>query len=379
MNRSTIHKLLLARRHFELSKEHLDSENELSLGVGVNLLQDSVELFLQAVSEHVDAGVLSTTHFDKYFQLIDTKIAPKELPFRSRLFALNKLRVNSKHYGLAPAKSETEGLVVTVREFFDEVSDTILNNKFASISLVQLLRDGEVKNLLLEAEECFKSNNYEDCLINCRKAVYSRFESSYDISPYKDEQNPQGIGLLLLMRKAPVYARNREYIEKNVKDPTDFIVMDHNEIEIELMKYGIDSVAFWNIWRLTPEVWRADPNSDWVVKREFRKLEEDGLADRAEYVLDASISLFLAADKRVSATKSPDYRSYYITLKEPGAPIYEKADLSSKIIGYTPADKTKFFVDFSVDALNGEGIFWHIAHFENNPSLYGYIPADLID
>ncbi len=40
MNRSILHKLLLARRLYELSQENLSSANDLSLGLGVNLLQD---------------------------------------------------------------------------------------------------------------------------------------------------------------------------------------------------------------------------------------------------------------------------------------------------------------------------------------------------
>ena len=35
----------------------------------MNLLQDAVEAFLLAVSEHVNAGIQSGTYFDKYFAL----------------------------------------------------------------------------------------------------------------------------------------------------------------------------------------------------------------------------------------------------------------------------------------------------------------------
>ena len=148
MNRSLLHKLLLARRLYDLARENLSSVNDLSLGIGVNLLQDAVKSFLLAVSEHVNAGIQTGTSFEKYFDLINARIAPRELPFRLRLVALNKLRVNSKHYGLAPAQSETEGLLVTVREFFHEVTQSVLGLSFATVSLIDLLRDGEAKEFL---------------------------------------------------------------------------------------------------------------------------------------------------------------------------------------------------------------------------------------
>ena len=155
MNRSTLHKLLLARRLLELARGNLTATNDISLGVGINQLQDSVELFLLAVSEHLNAGVKERTAFDQYFELINQKIAPKELPFRVRLLALNKLRVNSKHHGLAPAKSEVEGLPTTVREFFDETTTQVFNRRFATISLLDLVKNTEAKELLNKTLEGF--------------------------------------------------------------------------------------------------------------------------------------------------------------------------------------------------------------------------------
>jgi hypothetical protein len=49
MTKSILHKLLLARRLYDLARENLSSANDLSLAIGVNLLQDSVEAFLLAV------------------------------------------------------------------------------------------------------------------------------------------------------------------------------------------------------------------------------------------------------------------------------------------------------------------------------------------
>ena len=81
MQKSIIHKLLLARRLLDLAGENLSSANELSLAIGVNLLQDSVEAFLLAIAEHVNAQIQGKTGFEQYIDLIDAKIVPKSLPF----------------------------------------------------------------------------------------------------------------------------------------------------------------------------------------------------------------------------------------------------------------------------------------------------------
>lgn len=378
MNRSTLQKLLLARRLYELARENTSAANDISLGIGVNLLQDAVELFLLAVSEHLNAGVRSGTNFDQYIDLINAKITPKELPFRPRLVALNKLRVNSKHYGLVPARTEVDGLQVTVREFFDDVASSILGLAFATVSLIELVRDGEAKELLRDAESAFGNGEFESCLVGCRKAIFVRIESRFDVAPFATDEEHRGFVSLFLGNKAPLYARNKEYIEKNVSNPTDFIVLDHNVIEMDLMKSGMDSVSFWNVWRLTPEVYRRKSGDEWVVKREFKKLEKDGIRERAEYVLDTTINLFVAADQKLAATKSPGYRKYYITLRQDQVPVYRKADTGSEVVATTPAGLTKLFVDYTVPALNGTGTFWHVFHPEEEFYLSGYISEDAV-
>jgi hypothetical protein len=376
MTKSTLHKLLLARRLYELARENTSAANDISLGIGVNLLQDAVELFLLAVSEYLNVSVKVNMHFDKYVELIDEKIAPKALPFRARLFALNKLRVNSKHYGLVPARSEVEGLVVIVREFFDEVSSSILGLAFATVSLIDLVREGEAKELLREAESAFFRDDFESCLISCRKAIFVRFESQFDVAPFKADEELKGLSRFF--NRAPLFARNKEYIEKHVADPTDFIVIDHYYFEMDLMKSGVDSVSFWNVWRLTPEVYRREGDDEWVVKHELHKFEEEGIRERAEYVLDSTINLFVAADQKLAAARSPEYRNYYVTLRQEQVPLYGKADSTSEVIATTASGLTELFVDYSVRALNGNGSFWHVVHYDEDMFLLGFVSEDVV-
>lgn len=379
MTKSFLNKLLLARRLYNLACENLRSTNDLSLSVGVNLLQDSVEAFLLAGAEHVNAQVQAKTAFEQYFDLIDAKIAPKTLPFRTRLVALNKLRVNSKHYGLAPAQSEVGGLVIAVREFFDEVASSVLGLSFATISLVDLLSNGEAKDLLKEAETAFLSGAYEESLFFCRKAIFVRIECDYDVSPFERGNDLSLRGIGILGRKSPHFARTKDYIEKNVGNATDYIVLDHSTIDIDLLKKGIDTVSFWNVWRLTPEVYREKKGSAWVQKRDFSKLEQEGVRERAEYVLDTVINMLVSADLNAAASRWTEPRRYFIDLKREGVPLFEKASLASVVTREVPSGIRKVYVDFSVEAIKGEGLFWHVSHYEEGCSLSGYVSGEEVE
>lgn len=377
MTKSTLNKLLLSRSHYHIAKENIESNSGVRLSIACNLLQDSVETFLLALSEHLNAGVGQRTDFDKYFELINEKIAPRELPFRHRLIALNKLRINSKHYGLEPAKAELAPLFTTVSEFFTEVTQASFGKAFATISLVDLLNDGEAKDFLRHAEAAFESQDYVNSLIFCQQAIFETFEWQYDAKHFIDGQN--ALGLLLVGSKVPYYARDKKYLEEMVKEPTDYVIYDHNNFEMELMKSGVDPVAYWNVWRLTPAVYRHGKDSPWVVKNEFQKLDSDGIKDRAEYVLLATTEILLTAAQNQSRTRSPDYCRFVLTLKHDSAPVYSKATKHSKVETITPTGVRTLHCDFSVEGLDGSGTFWHVTHWQDGVHAFGFIHEEDID
>jgi hypothetical protein len=158
----------------------------------------------------------------------------------------------------------------------------------------------------------------------------------------------------------------------------DCIVIDYNALDLELMRSGIDNVVYWNVCRLTPQVYRGT-RGEWMVKYEFAKLEEDGIRDRAEYVLDATINLFVAADQKLAATRSPTWRKYDVELRRDHIPIYSKADAESGVVATTPAGLKRITVDYIVPALSGSGNFWHVQHYDEDIQLYGYIFEDAVD
>lgn len=377
MNKSTLNKLLLSRSLYHMAKENVASASGIRLSIACNLLQDSVECFLLALSEYVSADIGQRTDFDKYFEQINLKIAPRELPFRLRLIALNKLRVNSKHYGLEPAKAELESLLTMTWEFFNEVTRTDLGREFATISLVDILRDGETKDLLRKAGSAYESQDYAQCLIYCREAVFVRFEWLYDAQPFLNGN--KALGLMALGSKVPYFARDQKYIEEYVKEPTDFVIYDHNAIEMELMKSGVDSIAYWNVWRLTPEVYRKSKDTPWIVKNDLRKLDSEGIRDRAEYVLLSTTEMLLAVDQNQNRTRSPDYRRFYLTLKRDAVPVYSKASKLSSIEQTTAAGIRKLFCNFSIEGLDGSGTFWNVTHWEDDAHVYGFVHEDDID
>jgi len=379
MDIEIVRRICLARHLQGLARDHLHSSNDLYLFSTVNLLQDAVESFLLALSDAVGAQIDQRTTFDKYFVNINERIAPKELPFKTQLLRLNRIRVDSKHYGIQPARSEVERLEVSVGEFFEEACIANLGSNFLTLSTIDLLNEGETKEILTEARRCIERGELDECAILCRKALYLEIESKYDISQYRE--NAPGLkglrGLLGPYCDAPSFAKNADYIRNYVKSPTDYIVYDRVHLQQELSILKVDATSYWNVWRLTPEVYR-DENNKWYVKRDFDKLDYEILVDKIQYIYDTTINIVFSIHSVRNTIRTAEYQKYHITLHRDEAPVYEKADRNSAIVRTVPKGLFQIDCDHCVDGFEGDGPYWYVAQFLDKDFVVGYIHNDYL-
>lgn len=376
MDIEVIRRICLARHLYELGASSLRSANDLHLFSAVNLLQDAVEAFLLAVADFVGASLDERTNFDKYFVSINEKITPKVLPFKDRLLRLNRIRVSSKHHGIQPPRDECNQLVLVVREFFCGVSNDILHVNFATVSTIDLLTESETKDLLLHAKSALDAGELVECAISCRKAIYLELEQQYDVSNFKDSEDGRLVVLSFgaLFTRAPHFAKTRQYVEKNVLDPTDYIVYDHNDLDRELLKYSIDTTDFWNIQSLTPSVYRLGGN--WVVKYEFGKLYLEILKENIEYIFNKTTDIILTIHVKRAAIKTSESKRHTLELIQEEVPIYEKADTTSQVVAKSPQGFTRFDCDYHVVGLQGDGLYWHVCDLAHR--LLGFIHNDYV-
>lgn len=372
MQLEIIRRIALARHLFELAEGSLRSKNDLHLFSAVNLAQNAVEIFLVALADKFQVAADQNTKFDRYFVLIDEKIAPRELPFKAAMLRLNRIRVDSKHYGIQPARGECQRLLASAREFLNEASQANLGASFSTISAIDLLETGDCKELLALAKQELEAADYGSCIISCRKALYVEIECRYDISAYKDEK-PRG--LLAGITSAPYYARSMKYVAEKVRDPTDYIVLDHSALDSDLLISGVDPTDFWNVWRLTPEVFR-NKSGKWYIKREFGKLEGADIREISEYVFNTTLDIVIARETNRRATRWKQPGNFYVELKKPGVVIHEKADRASPVTATLPPDIKRLDTDYTVEGLNDDGVYWHISHLGVGGFYFGYIHND---
>lgn len=380
MDIEIVRRISLARYLYELGMSNLKTGNDMHLFAGVNLLQDAVEAFLVAVGDYVRATIDAKTDFDKYFVKIDEKRAPAQLPFRSQLFRLNRIRVDSKHHGIQPARGECERLAVSVREFFEEVTREVFGATFSTVSALDLLDESDVRAALTEAKTALEKKDYRAVAIACRKVAYLEVEQHYSIYKFRPGA-PEGVGLgdLFTFSQAPYFAQSASYIKDHVHDPSDYIVLDHSRVYQELLSKGVETEDFWNIWRLTPAMFRSPDTGEWIVREEFKKLDATVLAGEAEYLFTAALNValgFQASRRRVRLAK---YDRYTVALRREEVPVYTKADRKSQEVGRTARGQTAIGTDYWVKGLADEDFYWHVTHFSDNGFLIGFIHNEDVD
>lgn len=336
LSESVIKKIQMAKLFYELASDcYRIIENIERVGAGIILLQDSVELFLIAICEHVNVENRENLKFHEYFKEIKKKVPGKIIPFKDDMLKLNKQRVSVKHYGIRPYIDDCKTFRKNVYLFFKETSKSHLNIDFDSISLVNLLSEKKLKTIMKQAEVDLKKPNYRECQIGCRKALYLVFEQQFDIRPFEkyeeDIQIENDLARVLSrpMSQAPKYAKNKQYIKEKVRQPTDFIVIDYNEMWRELLSNGIDLVSFSNVRLLTPEVYLFEEEG-WAIKEDVRGIMYN--QENAEYCFRKTIEILLIEQKNSERKKRlSETKLDLIKIKNSEINILQKASLSANV------------------------------------------------
>lgn len=213
-------------------------------------------------------------------------------------------------------------------------------------------------------------------MTDCRKAFFVTFETFYDTQ--MDLNN----SFAIFGSRAPYCARDKEYIKKNVRDHFSYVVLDHAQVDQDLTKEGIDHTAFWNVWRLTPQVYRYQKADAWRVKHDPRLYGPDGFKERSAFVLANMTSILLARQNTKRAARYIEGSNFSDVKVKAGAKFYEKADKSGPVAGVLPEGKDQASISCATQGLNDEDWYWR-AMYENGGGapavVVGYVlEADLI-
>ncbi len=246
-------------------------------------LHDSTEMFLKLLAEHKNIKSESFSFLD-YWESIPS------LTLKESMRNLNARRVNIKHKGLLPSKSDIEISRVNVTDFFEQNTITHFNIEWREISLLTLIKYDNVRKHLEQAQQLLENNKIEDCI----EATAIAFD---DLIYFYEESKSGYFG------KSPFYfGRNLAFLNSFFMDKrddrkmSDFIDnVGESLIEIQnavkILSFGIDYKKFAKFKLLTPSVRRTIGGKQFAQIWGQRKWTKNNCQYCIDFVLDSSLKL----------------------------------------------------------------------------------------
>ena len=335
MKGTTGNSLVVAKSLIEQAASLCGSDDRHLASAGLVILQDALEMVFYAllIELGVDEGKnIENKSFDELIG--ELKKAGIVVPKSGTLKALNKQRVLTKHYAQLAEPATVRGYFDAARDALGSIVASVTGKPLSEIYMADLIEPGETQGLLKEAETLVESGQHLEALTAIRKAIFIEFEVDYSIYGCRDyEVGSSGLGLGLGGWKSPYWTRNKEWITENVRDPLDYIQIDHDQWRLDAAEWGVSTAELQNIRNLTPAVFRGDGRSDWSVKYDAAHLSGEISPEAVKYCLDRSIAVILKKREHWRAGKySRTHRRVDLPEGYLGASLHASASLESRVV-----------------------------------------------
>ncbi|WP_136247817.1 hypothetical protein [Halomonas borealis] len=340
MKHSTLNTLMVAKAIYGETKSLVNIGDKHSSTAGIILLQDFVELVVLAALDELDvdeARSLESKSFDELLGELKKLKAP--IVKSGTIKALNKQRVIAKHYGQLTEPTSVINYFNAARRFVDELLLHVVGCSLQEIFLTDLLKDGKAKELIKASIQFADSNKYLESLVNLRKAFYLEYEFQYCIYRFRDintdQKNLLGLmGLDLSGIKAHYWTKNSLWISENVRSPSNYLQINHEQLKADCIEWGVNTVDIENFRRLTPTVVETEKES-WHLEYQPNFVANELNQENFSYCLDVLLSFLLKKQEVESSRKWP--KSDRHIAPPPifiGNPIYKKPSQGSDIVGH---------------------------------------------
>ena len=368
----------MAKRLLSIAEQQSRTGDRFAASVGIVTLQDAMELVLIACLKGKKPG---KTFYELLKGIEDDG---HQILHKPSLLALNDFRVAIKHHGGVIDQQNLKESLNNSIGAIDHLVLSVFGKPYHEIYSAELIRDPESKALLEQVAQTLETDSFDpyECLINLRKTIYINFEEEYSIEEWKEHNKDEPLSFvesLIYKRKAPFYTRNKEWIEKNVLNVFDYIQIDHDQLSINLMEYGISPPIFFNLLRLTPKVFRFKRSNKWKRAGNFAFINTS--KETVYYCLSTTVEMVLLKENYEALHRtSPEEFKMQIQSVQPTF-LYNKASIASEKVKSIENGEI-FLTNAFVPGFEDDSLFVVISEFREKSKpkwLNGYIPAEHID
>lgn len=289
LNTEIIVKRLALIKH--LYKIGLEQSKQVETVSAFSILSfhDSIEMFLKLVAEHHNIK-------SDNFSFLDYWTHIPSLTLKESMRNVNARRVNIKHKGLLPSKSDIEISRVNTTDFFEQNVINQLGVDFKSVSLLTLISYDNVRSHLEEAQIALDKNEIENCI---EKSAIAFDDLLFTYEGNKSDyfrNSPFFFGDSMAFQSSFFIGIGRDYNDDQGRRLADFIDKVKDSIEgmqkaIKIISFGIDYKRYVKFKLLTPIITRTMGGRQVAEIWGEKKWTKENCQYCIDFVLDSSLKL----------------------------------------------------------------------------------------
>ena len=234
-------------------------------GFSILSFHDCAEMFLLLVAEN--KGKRSETNFMSYWD------SYSDLTLKESMRALKDRRVNIKHKGQFPSKSDIEISRITMTDFMEQNTPLQFGIEFKDISVSNLIFFENVKEYIDKAESFYNDGKLYDSLVNS-KIAFIELLSTYESS----KQKPYSFNSLLNIGEEVDNDYKKLVGSDNSCGASWFekITKTTNKIRevLKITALGIDYKKYTYFEAITPNInvwWKNEKNYEAIPQEYYEK------------------------------------------------------------------------------------------------------------
>jgi hypothetical protein len=309
-NEIIIKRLALIKHLYKIGLEQ-SQQFETIAAFSILSLHDSIEMYLKLLSEHKNIRSDSFNFLD-YWTHIPT------LTLKESMRNLNARRVNIKHKGLLPSKSDIEISRVNATDFFEQNTISEFGIEFKDISLLTLIQYDNVRLHLENAQNALEENKFDDC-IEFSAIAFNGLLYSYEDSKVGNYYgSPFFFGKNLTFNSSFHMGLGKDWNDLEGRKMAEFVDNVIESIQsmqkaVKIISFGIDYKKFVKFKLLTPIVTRMANGKHFAEVWGKKKWTKENCQYCIDFVLDSSLKL---QEFEFDINELEQVEEFVITLKD---------------------------------------------------------------
>lgn len=289
-NHSEIKRLAFIKYLYQISVSQSHAPSPLNCA-SILTMHDAVELFLQVASEHLNVGGQQPGFMD-YWDLLNKKLAPRELEQKESMRRLNKARVALKHHGTFPSNLDIESFRASATNFFQDNTPVVFGLNLADVSLIEFVNPESSRKKLKDAQLDSQNGDIPAALDKIALAFAEMVADYEERKRVGYHGSPFYFGRDLTFHSSFFMG-----IDTGSNNLGDFVDLVKESIEamqsaIKILALGLDYRKYSKFKQLTPTLTRV-MSGDWIINRGFNS-QQSPSQDDVVFCLDFVIESALA-------------------------------------------------------------------------------------